>query len=156
MTVDEIVKIIYPNNSEDFFLGSSVIKVNRPKESFFIPDFNEIADKFLESHLTKQFFYCDYLNQCEEKKLKSISRSDFYAKLRIAVESKVGPKVYMSQTHIYGNELCIDFAGDNIEYFENGVKKERRCLCTYMECKLLYFCHYNSIPINRAYLPCYR
>ena len=68
MTVDEIVKIIYPNNSEDFFLGSSVIKVNRPKESFFIPDFNEIADKFLESHLTKQFFYCDYLNQCEEKK----------------------------------------------------------------------------------------
>ncbi len=106
MTVDEIVKIIYPNNSEDFFLGSSVIKVNRPKESFFIPDFNEIADKFLESHLTKQFFYCDYLNQCEEKNskvfLEVIFTQSYVLPLKVRWDQKyICPKlIYMVMSYV--------------------------------------------------------
>lgn len=93
----ELVKLIYPSVVEDSVAPGKEIVIGRPKRDTHIPDYSAVADKILETHVSIKFCYTDYLDHCIKKQLKSISRSDFYDKVKYELVKKLAPKTYMMQ-----------------------------------------------------------
>lgn len=153
MTDKELATIVYPTAIVEQLNEDKNIKVGRPKVNTLMPDFKAIANTILDSHVSKKFCYIDYLSQCESQQLAAISRSDFYAKLNIEMKRINGPKVYMPQEHPYGNEVCIDFCGDNFYYYEQGEKKKGTvCVLTW---SASYYTFAIIIPSQKTEDTCY-
>ena len=81
--------------------------------SEFMPDFLEMAVDRLERHMSKQFYYFNYMENCIANKWHYLSRSQFYHYLKKAEDElfakTADPVFIMDKT--YGLSCEIDFAG---------------------------------------------
>lgn len=117
LSESELARRIYPGMID--LKDGDVIIVGRAKPDTYIPDFKEIANEVIDAKVTRKFCFNEYLDKCESIGKKPVSSSDFYAKLGNELKKLKGAKIYMTQDHPYGYEVCIDYCGQTWPYFDS-------------------------------------
>ena len=79
----------------------------------FAADFAQMVKRFSENrNITKEDLYRDYMNDAIAAGKEHYRRTTFMRLLNACIDNQRGPNVYMHREHSYGDELQIDWCGD--------------------------------------------
>lgn len=110
-TGNEIMGLLYSKNT-----GNADTSCRNNKGGKYIPDFKKIAEKMVETKMSKRTAYEEYLQEAEERKAETLSLGHFYRKLDEELSEIMEPdNYYMIQKFEYGEQLQADFTGDRYQ-----------------------------------------
>lgn len=123
-----------------------VIRQNRRKEQangdirILDPDYEYLSERAIDGKESKSVLYASYLKQCELKQCKAVCRTGFYDGLNRVIGKKLGPNVFMRQSHQYGHELAIDYCGDTIGILtaDGSIKQYAVCVLAWAASNMVY------------------
>ncbi len=115
---NDIARIIYhPNavvvDSQKHQAKRVVLpRKTRITDEYLKPDYEAIASRIIDTHVTVQVCYRDYVDECKAKQLLPVSHTDFYNKVRLKKKSLLPKEMYMIQHYPLGQAIAIDWCGD--------------------------------------------
>lgn len=137
-----------------------VIRQNRRKNQVngdsrvLSPDYEYLSERAIDGRENKSVLYASYLKQCELKQCKAVCRTGFYDGLNRVIGQKLGPNVFMRQSHQYGHEVAIDYCGDTIGILtaDGSIKPYAVCVLAWAASNMVYA---EIIPAQTTRDTCY-
>ncbi len=147
----QLVQIIYGNKAD---IGDTPREKNKiikhrdipPKaEDIYTPDMEPYLKLYVEAHLHKADIYVDYLKAANEKGLKPLGETSFRRRLNKIILENTEPNVDMHREHEYGNELELDWCGQQFEILDNN-KNTVSCNVLVLCWATSYFTYARLVP----------
>lgn len=118
----ELAKVIYGKNADIYCKTSkSAISIrkevpNHVLKNLYEADFASYARRYAENHnLKKADIYIDYVNEAKSMGKEYLKTTAFRNRLNKEIGLLKGPDVTMHREHAYGDELQLDWCGDNFK-----------------------------------------
>lgn len=144
MSNEELIRLVYGDNAhirQGALSGQAEIIIGRDRVAEAIPDlyevdFKALALKYSENrNIKKVDLHIDYVNEAKAAGKNYLGITAFKSRLNKELIGLEGPDVYMHRVHKPGDELELDWCGDNYNGIDNTGK----------------FCRYNIMVMVWAY-----
>lgn len=97
-------------------------------EAMYPAHFEDLIRRFENNRFqTKEDLYRDYVEQAEQNGCTYYKRTTFMSRLNALIENRKGPDVYLHRQHAFGDELELDWCGQQVLVRTGASGQTQKC-----------------------------
>lgn len=116
-----------------------VSRKSRITNDYLSPDYESVASRIIDTHVSVQVCYRDYVDECKLQSKLNVSHTIFYKRVREKIKSLLPKDMYMIQNYQFGQAVAIDWCGSRF-----SLKKDQNpyavCVFTWAASNYTFAC----------------